>query len=457
MKISQILLILLVALSVSCTNSSIEDFVVGDNFIDNTTGVVMIDSLTMKSSVVKIDSLSSNSSGRLLVGSNYNSFSGYKSSKTYFEMKFDDEITNTKFIFDSLNLVLYYDNYYFGDTTVSQTFNVYQLKDEMELDDNSHIYTTSSFAYNDKPIGSIQLKPKPHSHKKLSIRLSDNLGLRLTKMIQEENDSLDEVSLFKKVLKGLVIGSLQYQQAASVGFRVAGSSSSTSESTDETAAEVETMPEIRLYYHLSPNPNDLKDLYYKFSFYSDGIYFNQITEDNSNSLIDHISESENERISGLTNNQLLVQSGIQVYSKIKIPTVDDLLSMGDGSAFVGATLRLFPVKGTYSKITDLPDSLYIFSADRKNKITAQVLLPGSTTDYSYAQLRVEKDVEALVYYDIDLGNFIESELNDVTATNASILIGYGSSNVKKTLDHVVLGGVNSGKYSPELKVYYYHN
>jgi hypothetical protein len=457
MKVSQILYLLFIPLFFSCTSTPIEEFVVGDNFIRNTIGVVMIDTLILKSSVVKIDSISSNSSGRLLVGSNYNPFSGYKNSTTYIEMKFDDNITKTEFVFDSLKLELYYDTYSFGDTTISQTFNVYQLNEEMELNDNSYLYTTSSFAYEDQLLGSMQIKPKPHSHKKESIRLSDALGLRLAQMIKVKNDTLFYQSLFKKFFKGLVIGSPQYQQAAAVGFRISKSTTSVSTSTDEASDEVETMPEMRLYYHLSSNPDDLKGLYYKFSFYSDGIYFNQITEDTSNSLLEHIADSDNEQSTSTTNNQLFVQSGIQVFSKIKIPAVDNLLSMGDGSAFVGATLRLFPVKGTYSKITDLPDSLYLFSADRKNQITAQILMPGSTTVYSYARLRVERDVEILVYYEVDLGNFVDTELKDVTQTNASLLIGYGKSSIKKTLDHVVLGGVNSGKYSPELKVYYYHN
>jgi len=457
MKVSCILLVLLLVLSISCTNSAIEDFVVGESFIKNSIGVVMIDTLSMKSSIIKIDSISSNSTGRLLVGSNYNSFSGYKNSIAYMEMKFDGNINKTEFVFDSLNLILYYDTYSFGDTTVAQTFNVYRLKDEMELDDNSYLYTTSSFAYEDKPLGSIRLKPKPNSHKKVSIRLSDDLGQRLSQMIKEKNDTLNSESLFKKAFKGVVIGSQQNEKAAAIGFRISNASESTSKSTIGSSGEVETMPEIKLYYHLSPNPDDLKDQYYKFSFYTDGIYFNHITENSSNTMLDHISDSKNERITSATENQLFVQSGIQVFSKIKIPHVDNLLAMGKGSAFVGASLRLYPVKGTYTKITDLPDSLYIYSADRKNQIIEQVLLPGSTTKYSYANLNVREDIEVSVYYDIDIGSFINNELNDATNASRSLLIGYGKSSIRNTLNDVVLGGINSGTYSPELMVYYYHN
>ena len=41
--------------------------------------------------------------------------------------------------------------------------------------------------------------------------------------------------------------------------------------------------------------------------------------------------------------------------------------------------------------------------------------------------------------------------------NRSVMIGYGPIAAKETGGHVILGGANSGKYSPDLNVYYYHN
>ena len=443
---------LLLILSVSCTTNSIEDFVVGENFIKDNSGIVMIDTLTLKSSIVNFDSIPSNSSGRFLVGSNYNSFSGYKNSKTFLEMKFDDAISQTKFVFDSLNLVLYFDTYYFGDTTVTQTFSVHQIREKMKLNNNSNLYTTSNFSYNDVPLGSISLKPRPRSHKKVSIRLSNSLGEQLAKMIMGSKDTITNEVMFTKFFNGLVIKSQSDVKGAVVGFRTTdlGTASSVSSSN------IETKPEIRLYYHLSPNPGLLKDLYYKFSFYSDGINFNQISGNSSNSLIDGISDSRNERSTNLTNHQLFVQSGIQIYSKIQIPYVDNLLYMGKNSAFIGATLRLYPVKGTY-RTADLPDSLYIYNGDRINQSTGQIYMPGSTTEKSFANLVVIRDVEELVYYDMDVSNFVNTELLQEFETFRSLMIGFGTSTAKKTAAHVVLGGQNSGKYSPKLFVYYYHN
>ena len=367
-------------------------------------------------------------------------------------MKFDDVIANTEFVFDSLNLVLNYDTYYSGDTTVTQTFSVYQLQEQMELVD-SYLYTTSDFKCSPTPLGSINLKPKPNSHNEVSIRLADKLGNRLAQMIKAKNDTISTQDLFLKFFNGLAIKSQSDVKGAVVGFRTAdsGTTDGTSQST------VYTKPEIRLYYHLSPNPNDTHDLFYKFSFVTDGIYFNQVSGDAANSLMDGISNTSNERSSKLTNNYTLAQSGIQVFSNLKIPYVDNLLNIGKNSALVGATLRLYPVKGTYSSTKNLPDSLYVYSADRKDKLIGQILVPGSTTDYAYALLKIYKDVEETVYYEVDLTSFIETELKEELETNRSVMIGYGSAPAKKTAEHVILGGTNSGKYSPDLNVYYYHN
>jgi hypothetical protein len=456
MKTSQIFsLLFMLFISVSCTISSIEDFVVGDNFIKDQTGVVMIDTLTIQSSTIKYDSIISNSPGCFLVGSNYNYFSGYKNANTFMTMKFDGTIDDTEFVFDSISLVMNYSTYYSGDTTTMQTFSVYQLQEEMELID-SYLYTTNNFKCDSTPLGSVTLKPQPNSHQEVRIKLLNKFGNRLSEMIKEKNDTITTQEFFLEFFNGLVIKSQSNIKGAIVGFRTSDASTADETSTTTTSV-VDAKPEIRLYYHKDPNPNDIHDLYYKFSFVTDGIYFNQISGDSSNSLIDGISATSNERVSKLTDNYTLVQSGIQIFSKLKIPYVDNLLKIGQNSALVGATLRLYPIKGTYSSSSILPDSMYVYSADRRDNLIGQITLPGSTTDYSYAQLVIQKDVEETVYYEVDLSGFIEAELDEELETNLSLMIGYGSTAAKKTAEHVILGGANSGKYSPYLSVYYYHN
>lgn len=457
MRTFQILALLMLFFTVSCSTSSIEEFVVGENFVKDQTGVVMVDTLTIQSSTVKVDSIPSNSVGRILAGTNYNSFSGYKTANSFLTMKFDDAIDNTEFVYDSLCLVLNYDTYYFGDTTINQTIGIHRILEKLELNSTTnYLYTTSNFKYDTTPLGSITFQPCPKSKKEVSIRLSDTFGNRLSQMIKAKKDTITSQDLFQKFFYGIVIKAQPNVKSAIVGFRTTDASSA-SESDASKKKNVKTKPEFRLYYHLSPNPTDLHDLYYKFSFVSDGVYFTQISGNSSNSLIDGIENSNNEKDSKLTNNNIIIQSGIQTYAKLRVPYIDNLLKIGKNSALVGATLRLYPIKGTYINANNLPDSLYLYSADRRNKLISQMTLPGSTKDYAFARLRIPKDVDEKIYYEMDISSFIDTELKEQLETNLSLMIGFGSTAVKKNVGHVVLGGRNSGKYAPMMNIYYYHN
>lgn len=459
MKTFQLPGVLLLLLLSACSISNVEDFVVGDNFIKSSAGTVMIDTLTLQSSTVKIDSLASNASGRLLMGCNYNSFSGYKYADPYFEMQFGDAINYTTFDYDSLYLVLNYDKYYTGDTTVTQPFEVYQLSEQMALN-NNYLYTTSYFPTFDFTLGTFDLAPHPQSKKEITVRLSDFIGKKLAGMLKRKSDTITTQSLFLEFFKGLTIKSPHDAKGAVLGISAPSSTSSTNDATSGTTTTTTSTtasgPEMRLYFHLNPNPNDLHGLYYKFTFYSDGIYYNQVTNNKASSMIGSIPESEYEISSQQTDNEVLVQSGMQTYAKIKIPYVDNLLWMGKNSGLVGASLRLYPVTGTYKRAADLPDSLYVYQADRKNVISSQIALPGNS-NYAFAVKTVVKDVEEQVYYETDVTTFVSSELQQMLETDRSILVGFGSSTPKKTVMQLILGGANSGKFAPKLNVYYYHN
>jgi hypothetical protein len=457
MKTSRILVLLLFIILTSCTISDIEDFVVGDNFINDRTGITMIDTMTLQTSVVKFDSITSNSAGRLLLGSNYNTFSGYKKSDAYFEMVFDGGVSYTNFVVDSVCLIMNYDTYSAGDTTLTQTFTIFELSERMALDENDYLYTTHYFDHVSNPLGVINLKPRPNSTEEINVRLSDQFGERLANLIREKNDTLFSGELFKDFFKGIYIHSEENVKGAVWGIQVTDSDETESTSdTETTASASSTVPEIRLYYHLKVNPNDLSDLYYQFSFDTEGIYYNQISENAQNTPMEGLGGETGERNTKLTSNQLFVQSGVQVFSKINVPHIDNLLWIGENSAFIGATLRLFPVKGTYTSSANLPDSLYVFTVDKKNNITSQLTKPGTETN-AFALLTIEKDVEETIYYEIDISSFIDTELKEELETQNSLLIGFGSAKAKTTAEHLILGASNSGKYSPTMNIYYYHN
>ena len=52
--------------------------------------------------------------------------------------------------------------------------------ENIEVADDGYLYNTSSFNYNETPVGNLLFYPKPSSGQKLEIRLDDLLGMNIT-------------------------------------------------------------------------------------------------------------------------------------------------------------------------------------------------------------------------------------------------------------------------------------
>src|ERR1035437_1460441 len=77
-------LLLMVALF-SCNLSNIEQFQLGENFVDSNSGVVLIDTMTVYTSTVRFDSIVTNSLSSLLVGGYSNNYTGTVTCKPHFQ------------------------------------------------------------------------------------------------------------------------------------------------------------------------------------------------------------------------------------------------------------------------------------------------------------------------------------------------------------------------------------
>ena len=148
----------MVALLMGC-NDSLES-TLGFQGISSSFGdVYFIDTLSVVSSTVVVDSLDTSSSGRILIGSYEDEYFGQISSQSYmqFGLQLSDETgaveswsVEDDAVFDRVELVLYYDNYYYGDTTLNQSIEVFQLSDPITgrlTGDYDYLDTTPSVFY----------------------------------------------------------------------------------------------------------------------------------------------------------------------------------------------------------------------------------------------------------------------------------------------------------------------
>ena len=131
------ILILLFAMTVfSCgTDSDAGEFVVGSDYLALSNKVVLIDTVSVEMSTINFDSLVTSNQSRILVGNYDDPIYGKVKSNSYFQlasssyalMSGGSDTETTNYVFDSISMILKYDNYYYGDTTKVQTFNIHRL------------------------------------------------------------------------------------------------------------------------------------------------------------------------------------------------------------------------------------------------------------------------------------------------------------------------------------------
>lgn len=161
-----------------------------------------IDTITLKAYTISEDSLSSDERSYALLGSMLDPVFGYSEASFITQMRLASSNVSfgTSPIADSMVIYLDYRSYY-GDTTIEQSFDVYELEKSIYLDSiyysnlNVQAYIPSS-----KIIGSKTYSPRP-SDSCLAIRLSDSFAQQIVEATSSQLQNNDNfVSFFKGFL-----------------------------------------------------------------------------------------------------------------------------------------------------------------------------------------------------------------------------------------------------------------
>jgi len=427
--------IFLIAFLFSCNLSQVEDFTVGEGFIDSGAGVVLIDTMNIQTSTIRFDSIITNGLTRILVGGYKNSSTGTVTCIPHLDITSGSfTITDTDLLYDSLVVRMVYDGYYIGDTTKQITFDIKKVSEVLKLRDDGYLYNTSSFDLADGNIGQASFYPRPHTTKDFNIRLKDELGKDLFYKIMHKNDTVSTSSYFKEYFKGMAFVSAENQNQNAVGF-----------SHDSLS--------VRVYYHeiLKTSESKVKT-YFTFPVDAAGVWYNKISHNPAGSLLENIAQSKNDLPSSLTSDQIMLQSGSGIYAKIKIPTINMLKGYGKNVAFIASAIKITPLVGSYSDMNPLPDSLTVYVADRKNRITSQLK---STTGYIYANKVTPADFSKPPYYEINITPFFTSEMANLTTNDNSLLIGSVASKAGISVNPFVFAAGDSQSKIVKMQVYCY--
>lgn len=353
---------------VSCgTDTDAGEFVVGSDYLALNNKVVLIDTVTVEMSTINFDSLVTSSQNRILVGNYDDPIFGKVKSNSYFQLSPDayslnnggSDTETTNYVFDSIAMILKYDNYYYGDTTKVQTFDIHRLTQKVKPNtEDASFYNNSVLSYSDESIGTISYKPRPTEKDSITIKMNDAFGAALFQKLKKRE--ITDFDSFSEYLKGLVLVSSTSNSSSVIGFHAATS-------------------KVRLYY--SKYQADTEDTPYivDFTISEATKQFNSISLDKAGTLLQNLPISSSKLSSSLTNRQSFIQSGTGVACRIDFPNIKQLKYISDKGAIVSAELLLKPVNNTYSEQYPLSDSLKVYVADNLNRISGFWKMPREHT------------------------------------------------------------------------------
>jgi hypothetical protein len=425
-------------LIVSCdSDTDVGEFVVGADYLAIKNKVISIDTVTVDVSTIKLDSLVTSNESRILVGNYEDPLFGKVKADSYFQVlttafnlySQNSDTDATGYVFDSIAMVLKYDDYYYADTTKVQTLSIHRILKNFKpnLNDAS-FYNNSSLNYNDASIGTISYRPKPIANDSINVKLSNDFGLELFNKFK--NNEITNSEEFADYLKGFMITSTSNTSTSVIGFNLSSV--------------------LRLYY--SKGTAATEESYIKdFTILDPSKQFNAISSDRAGTLIQDLPLSKMKLSSVYTGNKGFIQSGTGIVCRVDFPNIKQLKYLSDKGAIVDAKLIIKPAKNSYSKMFPLPEKLSVYVVDNLNRIKT-TLADSNGTSLVAVLNNANDEFDETVGYELSLGSFLQKEMLKESDSKSGLL--FTLPVLSKIVDRVVLGDQTNKESKMKLQIYY---
>lgn len=399
---------ILVSLVVACTDENPE---IGSEFFDDVSFELQSwDTLTVNFSTLKMDSVSTSSPSRLLVGQVDQQYLGTITAASFFQVGSlgnADYPTGSDYTFTEATLTLYYDGYQYGDTTYLMEISVQELIEDLEPEENEEGETTDLFNFSEFEVeegflGSVEFHPQPYSGDSIVIDLKFDRFQDLFEFLDE--DDLD-AKKFKEELKGFRL--ISNSNGAIIGFQ----------------------PELalRLYYQ-DHTDEDPEEQIIEFGIQSGDYFFNQISADQS--ATDLTMERDESLESSDTNHKMYLQAGMGLAMKIEVPYIRELLARDDELLIEKVELEL-PILNNIPEENYMLQDLVISRIDEDNDILK--------TYSSTVTLDVSSEFGFDRKYTIDITDFIEEQLvTNIAPNEDGLLLRFEDEVYRNTLNHLIV-------------------
>ncbi|HZX73159.1 MAG TPA: DUF4270 family protein [Cyclobacteriaceae bacterium] len=415
-----LLFVLVAFLYAGCEETNSLGFPVGEKKIQT----IFLDTFTVKTSTILLDSISTSATRRILVGEYSDATFGKTKSSSYFQVGSQNTLSWTPqpaAVFDSVTLILKYDKYFYGDTTQVQNLVVNELSESIVYrtssasENYSYFFSGGLFNHSEikafpSPIGSINYKPNPMSGNKIAIRLADQKGKDWLAIAQGENKTQIFSANFLDIFKGIKL-STPSTNGAVVGFVA-----------DSTV--------MRIYYSESDAYGTLAQKHFDFKLYNPGLQFNQINSDKTGTPLQNLvirSAVPSEQ----TNNETFVQGGAGILTKIEFPNFKYLTSNNQKFMILSAQLVVTPINPLDGK-KKLPANLGLLLVNKANIPTNtmaadfdQTKIQNSLLRYSQGNTLVtgeDREFNRSTQYTFSITQYMDALINGQPDLSSSLLL-----------------------------------
>jgi hypothetical protein len=472
-KINIFLFISIVAFFVSCNSDSLDEHEIGNNIIDKTTEVITIDTFKMKSSTVLLDSVITSGFPSFVFGRYEDKFLGDIHADVYATMSLGGAFVKPKKViagsevripiqFDSIAFIAYTNKRYYGDTLKIQNIEFKRVIEDMELPTNKNTFhREQTFKVDPQTIwkGDFNLKPvkqsnynkeKDENREKylskgiyLSMKSSEaiQLGKDIVKLVNDEDVIVEENAKWNKYFKGLLIKA----------------------GANNTAMFYFTPNErckIRVYYSDTAYEDKGKMKFHDFpittAFHKSTGFVNYYSDRSKTpNKLDRLVKQKYKLESELTDNLAFVQGGLGLYTKIKMPKVEDLNTLGISGGLLKAEMLLYPKKDSYDdEMYKLPTNPMVVFRSNRNNDFKQVLPNSAASGALSLVFRQNVNNKSESYYSIDMTNYVNQLIVGGQEYHEAILIGFDGKQVGNTYDRLIFENDWTSEFRIRLKLTY---
>ena len=410
--------LLLCLLSASLCGCVDENSHLGHTLVESSFYNVHVDTCTVDISTVLEDSIVTRGDSICQIGHYRDDTWGMVTAAYYAEYSTTSFTPNENYSYtlDSLVLVMRHSGHYWGDTLTRPLVHIYRLEKPIELTNDEDLYNRTVLATEATPLCSFIYRPRPGETKVQEIRLPDKWGQQLLDDLVNQEEYLEEQENFKREFPGLAFVPDETGQCIS-GFLVNDSSMC-----------------LTLHYHEISTQRTEQEL--TFSVHTECAYTG-IRHDQTGTPLAEIRSGIENYVHSTSLGHLAYMQGLTgYYNQLEFPYLNDLQDAGQIVSIESATLYLYPLKGSYNRINQLPDDIRLYITDENNVLEDYVYGSDGMTVQT-GNLTVDEAFGQDTYYSFDLTEFVRNNFGTWGIKRQKLLMNMNSSDAATTFDQVI--------------------